>query len=200
MAHEACNVDRCRDDAQAVADDLAGEKKSIHGRHPPRRRILVGLSSGRRLRPDRWRASLANDGRQHAGSAVKTRDETANRQSNQIFLPAGGQRRHAGRAVRREATLPHWGPAHHPRQTWTSSRSRAALSPRWHGSPQRKRDAWRQQASLHPCENDQSTCVPVTGGGPAVGSDTKAHNQRRQPLSHSDLNRTCIRPLAQSYC
>ena len=200
MFHELGNVDRCRDDAQAVADDLTGEEKSIHGRHPPRRRILVGLSSGRPLRPDRWRASLANDGRQRAGSAVKTRDETANRQSSPIFFARG-----------RSALAPACGPARgNPPApgpdtiTLAKPGPGAARAPhrarRWHGSPQRKGtpgDNRRpctlvKMASQHACRS--------RGGGPAVGSDTKAHNQRCQPLSHSDLNRTRIRPLAQSYC
>jgi hypothetical protein len=91
MAHKPCNVDGRRDDAEAVANDLAGNKKRIHGRHPPLRRILLALSSGRPLPPDRWRAALANNDQHKPSSVVKTAKRTGNRQARLIFLaPARG--------------------------------------------------------------------------------------------------------------
>jgi hypothetical protein len=79
MAHEPCNVDRCRDDAEAVANDLAGNEKGIHGRPPPQRRILVGLSSARCPRaPTGGEPRLRPIVGSKPGSAVKTRGRTAN--------------------------------------------------------------------------------------------------------------------------
>ena len=205
-AHEPCNVDRCRDDAEAVANDLAGNEKGIHGRPPPHRRILVGLSSGRCPRaPTGGEPRLRPIVGSKPGSAVKTRGGTGNRPSNPIFfcLRAIPRRRLVGQGDAPADTGPGpedpagAGARRTSRSLATSSRAAgtaegwAAPGKRTPGDSRRPRTLVKM-TSQHACRS--------RGVDRHVGSDTKAHNQCCQPPRHIVFLRACIRPRAQSYC
>jgi hypothetical protein len=85
MLHEPRNIHRCRDNADAVANDLASNEKGIHGRHPQILRLLVGVELGS---PFAWtdrEPRLRTDGNQKPGATVKTSGRTRNRQPTSIF-------------------------------------------------------------------------------------------------------------------
>src|SRR5215510_14015652 len=85
MAHEPGNVERRRDDADAVANDLTGQEKGIH----------VGTLRASLFDPGTTPAPTAGPCLRmlvcNPGSTLKTSEDMENRQSNAAFL---GRLRH----------------------------------------------------------------------------------------------------------